>query len=152
MYERHVNYVLHFMSELLKAYWWRADILTYTTTKLFCRIFMVTFKFNAQTETDNNDEFKRKPIISDSHRPDLKTPLLCSRPAYQTTESLNEYLLIYRKCRYLSIKSAFCPVVTAPLTTNSFLSLGTVHFQYRELDCKVGASICFLRLQAPRRF
>ena len=35
-------------------------------------MFMVTFKFNAQTETDNNDEFKRKPIISDSHRPDLK--------------------------------------------------------------------------------
>ena len=45
--------------------------MTYTTTKLFCRIFMVTFKFNAQTETDNYDEFKRKPIISDSHRPDL---------------------------------------------------------------------------------
>ena len=35
-------------------------------------MFMVTFKFNAQTETDNYDEFKRKPIISDSHRPDLK--------------------------------------------------------------------------------
>ena len=108
-------------------------------------MFMVTFKFNAQTETDNYDEFKRKPIISDSHRPDLKTPQVCSRPAYQTTESLNEYLFIYRKDRYLSIKSAFRPVVTAPLTTNSFFSLGKVHFQYR-------ASICFLRLQAPRRF
>ena len=59
---------------------------------------------------------------------------------------------ILKKTRYLLIKSAFRPVVTAPLTSNKFLSLGTFNFQYRELDFKVGASICFLRLQAPRRF
>ena len=35
-------------------------------------MFMVTFKFNSQTETDKYDEFKRKPIISDSQRPDVK--------------------------------------------------------------------------------
>ena len=55
-----IRYVLHVR---------RADIMTYTITKLFSQMFMVTFKFNAQT--DNNDKLKRKlkrKPISNSQR------------------------------------------------------------------------------------